>query len=188
MTLEGKISNDAKTKVNAPGSGESNMEIVRNKRKLAKIAIIVAVVTFSVYQFITPPITYKIDSRLIDINDTLKALSEKSGLKFFSVYSFRTNPQELSDTIPYEVYKTIRQSDMKVIHFHNGPNNQTAEFVMDRFLFPRWYYLYSESGLVEEEIVPSIEEAVKQQDGPPYFFCQKAEVPNWFFCAQNSGG
>ncbi|WP_144063045.1 arylamine N-acetyltransferase [Litchfieldella anticariensis] len=163
-----------------------------NKRKLAAITVVAAISYFLYYQYTTPPITFKIDSRLVEINDTLKTLSEKLGLKFFSVYSFSTNPQEISDTIPSEVYKTIRQFDIKVIHFYNGPNSKAAEFVMDRplsFLRPRWYYLYSESSLIEEEIVPSIEDAVKQHRGAPYYgFCQKAEVPNWFFCTHDSGG
>ncbi|EPC01927.1 hypothetical protein L861_19955 [Litchfieldella anticariensis FP35 = DSM 16096] len=168
------------------------METVRNKRKLAKIAIIVAIVTFSVYQFITPPITYKIDSRLIEVNDTLKELSEEHGFEFLKVYSSYTYPEEYGDIIPSEVYDTVRKLDIYVIHFYNGPDRQSAAFRADRFLFslsPLWYYRYSDDGLTEEKIVPSIEEAVKQHRGAPFYgFCQKAEVPNWFFCTHDSGG
>lgn len=180
--------NNAETKVNALGSGKSGMDRTVNKRKLAKVSAIAAIGIFAIYQFITPPLTYKIDSRLIEINDTLKALSEEYGFEFLKVYSSRTYPVEFSDAIPSDVYAAIRKSNIYVIYFYNGPDRQSADFIVDRFFFPRWYYQYSDNGLTEEEIVPSVEDAVKQQDGPPYFFCQKAEVLNWFFCAQDSGG
>ncbi len=69
--------------------------------------------------------------------------------------------------------------------FTNDPINQTIVFSIDQlftFFRPYWYYKYSEIGGVDEDIVPSLEDAVRQQNGPPYFLCQRAEVPNWFFC------
>ncbi|EPC02354.1 hypothetical protein L861_15060 [Litchfieldella anticariensis FP35 = DSM 16096] len=161
------------------------MGIVRNKRKLAAIAAVATISYFLYYQYTTPPITYKIDSRLIEINDTLVKLSRTLGFTGISIYSSHTNPQSLRDAIPPNIYDTIEQSDIKEIHFNNDPVNQTAVFSIDQFFTffrPYWYYKYSEIGGVDEDIVPSLEEAVRQQDTPPYFFCQKAEVPNWFFC------
>lgn len=157
-------------------------------RKLVAIATVIAISYFLYDQYTTTPIIYKIDSRLIEINDTLVELSRIAGFSGVSIYSSRTNPQELSDTIPHDIYKTIEQSDIKEIHFSNDPINQTIVFAIDQnftFFRPRWYYKYSKIGGLDEDIVPSLEEAVEQQNGPPYFLCQRAEVPNWFYCTAN---
>lgn len=166
---------------------------MKKKRRFITMAAIAVIVIFSVYQFINPPIAFKIDSRLVDINDTLIALSEEHGFDSATIYpsSSRTKQPELSDIIPSEVYDTAKWLDIQVIYFYNKPEpvGQRAVFVVDRLLLPRWYYRYNENSIFEEEVVPSVEEAVKQHRGAPYYgFCQKSEVPNWFFCANDSGG
>ncbi len=71
------------------------------KGKLVAMAAVAAISYFLYYQYTTPPITYKIDSRLIEINDTLAELSQTVGFSGVSIYSSRTNPRELIDTIRY---------------------------------------------------------------------------------------
>lgn len=135
----------------SPESEERNEDKAMKNRKLAKVAVIVTIIIFTIYKFITPPITYKIDSTLVEINDTLKALSEEHGFDFLSVYSCRTNSHEFSDIVLAEVYKKVRKLNIHVIHFYSGPDYQMADFRVDRFLFslsPAWYYLYSENGLI----------------------------------------
>lgn len=155
--------------------------------KKLKLAILLSVAAISMmvyYQHTNSPIDYKIDDRLIEANDTIIKLSQELGFNYLTIYSSRTNPSELGDAIPSEIYEFIEQSSISRIHFYDNKDPITAFSVEQHFTFfrPRWYYRYSESGLLDENIVSSLKEAVRQQNGPPYFLCQRAEVPNWFFC------
>ncbi|GAA0588098.1 hypothetical protein ACFQH5_18880 [Halomonas salifodinae] len=156
------------------------------RRKLAVVAAISTICFFLVYQYAALSIDYKIDDRLIEINSELKTLSETYGLDFFVVYPSSTKPPELSDTIPPEVYDGVNKLNVEVVYFNNSPGEKMAAYYINRppFSFgPSRYYLYKENDRLDEDIVPSLEDAIRQQDGPPYFLCQRAEMPHWFFCA-----
>lgn len=97
---------------------------MKKKRRFVTMAVIMAIFAFAIYKFITPPITYKIDIRLVEINDTLKALSEEHGFDSVSIYpsGSRTKQAELSNVIPPEVYNAAKQLNIKVIYFYNKPD------------------------------------------------------------------
>ena len=180
------------------------------RRKIFLVPIII-IATFVIWQnYIFSTMDYRPDPNLTEPteaifefiiqNDIGRVFIKNGKAEAFVLDGWRWKPVELREMLPVSIIESIEESKINIKHasFERLCRSKcylNAVVYIDRpfeaaFLpiyTPWWYLQYAPSGGVEAEVVPSIEDAIKEkrdsnnlQNG--YFFCEPSELEHWYLC------
>ncbi|WP_394426855.1 hypothetical protein [Vreelandella stevensii] len=180
------------------------------RRKIFVVPIFI-VATFLIWQdYMFSTMTFRPDPSLTEPaeaafefmtqNDIGRVLIKNGKAETFELDGWRWRPVELRERLPMSIIESIEESNINIDHvsFERLCRSRcylNAVFYINRpfeaaFLpiyTPWWYLQYAPSGGVEAEVVPSIEDAIKErrdannlQNG--YFFCEPSELEHWYLC------
>ena len=184
------------------------MSFYYRKKFLVPLVIIVTLIVWKNYIFST--ISYRPTPNLTEPTEAIfdfmlknnigRVLIKNGKAEAFVLDEWRWQPVELNEQVPSSVMRSIEKSKINISHasFRQLCRPRcylNAYFYIKRpfettFLpiyTPWWYFQYAPNGGIEAEIVPSIEEAIKNkkdtsnlQNG--YFFCEPSELEHWYLC------
>jgi len=179
-------------------------------RKIVLVPLVI-IATFMVWQnYIFSTITYQPDPNLTEPTEAIfdiilknnigRILIKNGKAEAFELDKWSWQPVVLNEQIPSSVINSIDESKFNISHasFRRLCRSRcylNAYFYINRPLkatflpiyTPWWYFQYAPNGGIEAEIVPSIEDAIKDkkdtsnlQNG--YSFCEPSELEHWYLC------
>lgn len=155
---------------------------------MKKLIVVALVISFVIYKQTHPTFRHEISDGLVELVGMFDELSKSSGENNIIVAESFVDPDEMTDEIPREIEEKMDEEGLSRVHYSCGKQVCWVTLYVDKifnFIGPSWYYSYRSDGVVEETIVPSLDEALDEQESYPYFFCERAEVENWFFCSSD---
>lgn len=155
------------------------------KKTSVIVAAIVSILTYGGYKLFTVPLDSRMDPRLVYALEKISEVSAETGQRSIQIIGSEIEPTEVSEDISGQTLDMLDSANVKSVYFSKTEQGSYSAAlyvnVWLSFISPRWYYLYSSDDRLEEEIVPSIREALKS-DKYPYHYCEKADIDHWYFC------
>lgn len=155
------------------------------KKTSVTVAAIVSILIYGGYKLFAVPLDSRMDPRLVHAFNEISKASEETGQRSIQIIGPEVEPVEVSEDISGKVLDILDSANVKSVYFSKDERGDysTALYVNVwlSFISPRWYYLYSSDDRLEEEVVPSIREALAS-DKYPYHYCEKADIDHWYFC------
>ncbi|GAA0556983.1 hypothetical protein ACFQH5_12820 [Halomonas salifodinae] len=168
------------------------MPLYRRKIVLVPLAIIAAFFLWRHYLF--APMSYRLDPRLSDVVETMHDIMLQSAEERIVISNGQVEPVSLQGIIPEAIISSLEEAnvDFEKATFLRWCRERCfyrASFRIYRPLTPYnpfWYFTYSSGGGIEEEVVPSLSDAVRERNNTRpemgYFFCEPLEQEHWFLC------